>query len=617
MFFYTFLPKLLNMSLTAGIAILFVLLLRLPLKRAPKVISYALWTVVLFRLLCPVAAGSGFSLFSLFDVPTVQSDVIGSSMEYVPADIVHAEYPEVKLPIPGVSEAINEALPQGEEQLRADPLEGPVFIATYVWMVGVLGMAAYSAAGYIRLKRSLMASMLLRDNIYLADGISSPFVMGLVRPRIYLPSSLAERERDYIILHEQRHIRRLDHIIKALAFAALCIHWFNPLVWLAFALAGKDMEMSCDEAVIKKLGESVKADYSASLLSLATGRRIIAGVPLAFGEGDTKGRIKNLASRKKPAFWVVPFSVAACIALVVGLATNPVEEEADFSFLNYKNAIPIVADMEELTAIYCPSSQSGSDNIILIGAANGPALAKYLEQWEWRKCAAPRSALPTPGSVEFVIEEDYRITVHQRKSGSIRHYGEVEYRGETRYYSIDRNDYPDAVALVHAKNPAVDTAPAVQEWFNYLDSPADVLWPDSLEIEIPAFPDLTFRWVYGSIEAGNKSAASTLLTGMPIWNAFFADLSGDGLPEICATVSYASGMIDNRIVVHDYAAGATYELEDRGTYDYELALCDGRLLAIQSEYNGKPVALGPLSLVDKGDGTAELQAGFSPAEGIA
>lgn len=192
MSFYAFLPRLINMSLTASVAIVLVMLLRLLLKKAPKVISYALWGVVLFRLLCPVSIESGVSLFGLLDAPTTDSAVMTSRMEYVPENIVHTEYPSVVLPVPGVSEVINEALPQGEEQLRADPLEGPVFVATYVWMAGVLIMAIYSAASYIRLRRALALAARLQDNIYLADGISSPFVMGLLRPKIYLPSTLDE-----------------------------------------------------------------------------------------------------------------------------------------------------------------------------------------------------------------------------------------------------------------------------------------------------------------------------------------------------------------------------------------------------------------------------------------
>ena len=327
MSFYTFLPKILNMSLTASVAIIFVLLLRLLLKKAPKVISYALWGVVLIRLLCPVSIESGLSLFGLFDTPTVDRSERTSAVEYIPSNIVHTEFPSVVLPVPGIGEAITETLPQGEEQLRADPLEGPIFIATYVWWGGILVMAVYGIVTYLRLRRRLITASPLRDNIYLADDIDSPFVMGLIRPKIYLPSEMEEREQSYIILHEQHHIRRLDHIVKALAFVALCIHWFNPLVWVAFILSGKDMEMSCDEAVVRKLGTEIRADYTASLLSLATGKRIIAGMPLAFGEGNTKDRIKNLANWKKPAFWVVLVAVIACVVLAVCLLTNPSDDE--------------------------------------------------------------------------------------------------------------------------------------------------------------------------------------------------------------------------------------------------------------------------------------------------
>ena len=323
MAFYTFLPKILNMSLTASVAIVFVLLLRLLLKKAPKVISYALWAVVLIRLLCPVSIESGLSLFGLFDTPTVDMTEHSSAVEYIPSNIVHTEFPEVVLPVPGVGEAITEVLPQGEEQLRADPLEGPIFIATYVWWGGILVMAIYGIVTYLRLRRRLITASPLRDNIYLADDIDSPFVMGLFRPKIYLPSAMEEREQSYILLHEQHHIRRLDHIVKALAFVALCIHWFNPLVWVAFILSGKDMEMSCDEAVLRKLGDEIRYDYSASLLSLATGRRIFAGTPLAFGEGDTKSRIRNMLNWKKPKVWITVVATIICITVVAACVSNP------------------------------------------------------------------------------------------------------------------------------------------------------------------------------------------------------------------------------------------------------------------------------------------------------
>lgn len=323
MSWYRFLPALLNMSLTASVVTLFILFARLLLKRAPKIFSYALWYVVLFRLLCPVAVGSSFSLLGILDTPAVETHSAVSSIEYIPANIVHTEFPEIQMPVPGVSDVVNRQLPQGAEQLGADPLEFPTTFATYIWGAGFLTMAVYSVIAYFGIRKKLKVVIPLRDNIFIADDIKSPFVIGFFRPRIYLPCGLGGKEQEYIILHEQHHIRRLDHIVKALVFLALCIHWFNPLIWLAFVLMGKDMEMSCDEAVIRKMGENVRADYSASLLALATGRRLIAGTPLAFGEGDTKGRIRNLANWRKPAFWVILAAVAGCAMLAVCLLTNP------------------------------------------------------------------------------------------------------------------------------------------------------------------------------------------------------------------------------------------------------------------------------------------------------
>lgn len=331
MWSYTLLPKILNMSLTGGIVIALVLLIRLLLRKAPKIFSYALWAVVLFRLLCPVSFSSDFSLLNLFNSPTVTEN----SITYIPTDIAHNVNQQVNLPISGVSNAVNDALTQSEEQTAANPLEEPMAIATLLWLLGIAVMLIYSVISLLKLKRRLTGAVWLRDNIYLADHVATPFVIGVVRPKIYLPSPLSARERDYIILHEQTHIRRLDHIVKLVAFLALSIHWFNPLVWVAFVCCMKDMEMACDEAVMEKMGDGIRADYFASLLSLATGRKILAGAPLAFGEGDTKSRIKNVLRYKKPAFWIVAAAVVACIVLAVCLITNPrndtIVDESEFS----------------------------------------------------------------------------------------------------------------------------------------------------------------------------------------------------------------------------------------------------------------------------------------------
>lgn len=309
--------QILNMSLTGSVVILFVLAARLLLKKAPKIFSYALWAVVLFRLLCPVSLPSPVSLLELTKPQVTETAGITSSVSYIPAQIVSVEPRQEIVPAPQ------------PDTPRQEPVKTPVSaltIASYIWLAGMAVMAAYSILTYARLRCKLIGAVRYRNNIYLADHIASPFVLGILRPKIYLPSNTPLQEQRFIVAHERHHIRRGDHIVKLLAYGALCLHWFNPFAWVAFVQAGKDMEMSCDEAVIKKLGAHIRADYSASLLRLATHQRIIAGTPLAFGEGDTKGRVMNMAKWKKPKVWVSILCMLLCIAILVACAVNPESE---------------------------------------------------------------------------------------------------------------------------------------------------------------------------------------------------------------------------------------------------------------------------------------------------
>ena len=323
----------LGMSGTASIVILLVLLARLALRRAPKVFSYALWAVVLFRLLCPFAIESSFSLLPAAQVEDVPG--LGDA----PAQVI-----QVQTGITTVDRQVNDfflhhpyqGLPDLPEYAELPPQEprpaiqqgedvsGWHTVPAAVWLAGAVLLLGYSALSLLRLRRRLVGSVPLagEKNVRLADHIPSPFVLGVLRPRIYLPSGLPEEERDYILLHERTHIRRCDHVLRALAWLALTIHWFNPLVWLAFHLAGKDMEMSCDEAVLRRMGRDVRADYSSSLLRLSTGKRLPVG-PLAFGGGDPQSRIKNVLRYKKPAVWVIAAALIAVLCAGTALATNP------------------------------------------------------------------------------------------------------------------------------------------------------------------------------------------------------------------------------------------------------------------------------------------------------
>lgn len=292
----------LNMSLTGTIAIGLVLLVRLALKKAPRVCAYALWAVVLFRLLCPVSLSSPASVLNLAPVPAPEAPVAAVEFVSVPNEPV--------------------LLPEEEP---AAPSVSPLAVAGWIWAVGVGITAAWGIRAYLRLKARLATSAPVSPGVRAADDICSPFVLGLVRPVIYIPSGMPERQQAQILLHERHHIRRGDHIWKFLSCVALCLHWFNPAVWLAFLLADRDMELSCDEAVLNMLGPRVRSDYAQSLLDLSTGLQRVTA-PLAFGESETALRIRHVLGWRKAARWALPLAATVSTLVLAVTALNPVYE---------------------------------------------------------------------------------------------------------------------------------------------------------------------------------------------------------------------------------------------------------------------------------------------------
>ena len=308
--------RVLNMSLTGSIVIAVVLLARLLLRRAPKIYSYMLWAVVLFRLLCPISLSAGLSVLKPLPVTTTQGL---STVTYRPVEPV----------IPASGELGQEAArPEPAETVKAETGAQAMTLAAAVWLTVGGALAGCSLVQYIVLRRKLREAAPYRGEVYLSDSIAMPFVMGVIAPKIYLPSDTPIAERRFIIAHERHHLHRGDPLWKLLGYLALCVHWFNPLVWLAFFLGGKDMEMSCDEAVLNRLGEDIRADYSQALLRLATHKRLIAGMPLAFGEGETKGRVRNMARWRRPKVWVSGICAVLCLVVLAVCALNPQKSDS-------------------------------------------------------------------------------------------------------------------------------------------------------------------------------------------------------------------------------------------------------------------------------------------------
>lgn len=310
--------KLLNMSITAVWLILAVIILRAVLKKAPKYINLILWALVGFRLICPFNFESMLSL-----IP---------SAETIPSNIQVVSSPAIDTGINAVNQIVNPVISDFAEKpytIGYSPVDMVLKISFAVWLFGIGVMIIYSVISYLKLHRTVRASIRYNDNIYLCDNIKSPFILGIARPRIYLPSDITANQINPVIAHEKAHIRRLDHILKPLGFTVLSIHWFNPLVWVAYSLFCRDIEYACDEKVIKEMESEEKKTYSEALLSLSVTKRSIAACPLAFGETGVKSRIKSVLSYKKPALWIIIVSVVALVAVVIGFMTTPANESID------------------------------------------------------------------------------------------------------------------------------------------------------------------------------------------------------------------------------------------------------------------------------------------------
>jgi len=311
-----FFLKLLNMSITAGWLVLIVLMLRPLLKKAPKSIRCVLWGMVGFRLLCPFSFESILSL-----IP---------SAETVPSNILHTAEPVLETGINSLNTVLNPII---ADQLADEPhaLFPTAWLKFYtlvvIWALGVLIMLIYALVSYLRLRKRVKVSLHLEDRVYLCDEIVSPFILGIFRPRIYLPSFMEDERRAYVIAHETAHLRRRDHWWKPLGFALLTVYWFHPLIWVAYILLCRDIELACDEKVIKEMEAGDKKGYSEALLSCSTSRRGIAACPLAFGEVGVKKRIKSVLNYKKPALWLLIAAVIICVAVAVFFMTDPFTED--------------------------------------------------------------------------------------------------------------------------------------------------------------------------------------------------------------------------------------------------------------------------------------------------
>ena len=548
--------KIINMSISASWLVLAVLILRFVLKKAPKWINVLLWGIVAIRLICPFSFESTLSI-----IP---------SAETIPLNICMDTTPTINSGISAINNAVNPIISQSNTPMAGasvNPLQIIIGIYEYIWIFGMIALALYTAISYWRLRRKVDTAVRYKDNIFQSENVSFPFVLGIIKPRIYLPFKMNGQYLEHVVAHEQAHICRKDHWWKPLGFLLLMIHWFNPLMWLAYVLLCRDIELACDEKVIKELGNEQRGDYTQALVACSVNRRMIAACPLAFGEVSVKERVKSVMNYKKPAFWVIIISVIVCVGVAVCFLTNPKQD-------SYTLRIVVPAGSQE-KFVYTDEEVSTIRNSIKIWSGDGL------------------------GDTEVILSPVNKTTETRYTATYLTHGMPVEFDAEKdTWFKIGVNmqnpTNEDIIVYVEVENVEVrivDEINSVIKWFDYTENPSAM--DDESTINLPIYPDVTFSYNQAQIIASKPFDTSELtdhtilITGMPIWNAYFADLTGDDYPEICATYTFGSGIIDSRIIIYDYAKGSSYELSDRGYFDFTLRLneADGYLYVDKTKYN--------------------------------
>ena len=554
--------KIINMSISASWLILAVLILRLVLKKAPKWVNVLLWGIVAVRLICPFSFESALSL-----IP---------SAETFPEKIISGPSFDVQTGITPIDNRINDYL--GDRYFEgvtvpANNGNNIMTILTIVWTIGILLLVAYTVISYWRLHREIDTAVRYKDNIFQSENVKSPFVLGIIKPRIYLPFSMNDQDLEHVVAHEQAHICRKDHWWKPLGFLLLTVHWFNPLMWLAYVLLCRDIELACDEKVIKELSNEERADYTQALVACSVNRRMIAACPLAFGEVGVKERVKSVMNYKKPAFWIIVLAVITCVVVAVCFLTNPAGTALTKWTIDEIDMSAALSDVRSMTVRYNSDSVFCSD-----GDSN-----RFIATMD--KIRVGRNSISQ--NRDSNRDHSFTITINDNLH--------LHFSFDFSEIWVDNGVKPSFSYPITNPETARElmldfsftNRGTTEQWFDYLDNPEEMQWDGRMEANIPEFPDATFRWYPEKMEAVTEDGITPLYTGMPIWNAYFCDLTGDSLPELCSTISWGSGMIDSRVIIYDYANGASYELSDRGNFDFTLRFneADGYLYVTKMKYN--------------------------------
>ena len=436
--------ELFNMSITASWLVLAIVLFRLIFKKAPKWLRVIMWGLVGLRLICPFSFESVLSLIPSAEPVPPEIVHSHSSADVSGAEIFNAignNQVYYDLGVQDGSIVFTEySAPDGD---FINPLLIITYIASIVWIVGMVAMLLYTLISYLRILKNVREATPLKENIWVCDNISTPFILGIIKPRIFLPSSMNEQDTEFVIAHEKAHLKRRDHLWKPFGFALLTVYWFNPVLWVAYILLCRDIELACDEKVIKEMGAEIKKPYSEALINCSVPRKMISACPLAFGETGVKGRIKSVLNYKKPAFWVIIMAVATCIVLAVCFLTNPATDNKIENMGGVTN-ITIGSEYEGVSINFETASFSGESRYIELLWENktdkqvffGEPCYIYKKHGnEWVECKLPENYAWT--MIAYLLNAD-STTTHKYGLYGYEDFTAGKYRFET-YFSFEEN----------------------------------------------------------------------------------------------------------------------------------------------------------------------------------
>ena len=457
--------KLLNLSISASWLVLAVLVLRLISKRSPKWMNVLLWGIVALRLVLPFSIESALSL-----IPSAET-VSPAAVQFDPAPTITS----------GVSVIDNAVNPSLSEHFAAVPTASvnPLYvwteIAGWVWLIGLGAMLLYALVSYLRLRRRVSVSLPIQDHIYLCDAISSPFILGVVKPHIYLPSGLDEVQRQNVLAHEQAHLARRDHWWKPLGFALLAVYWFNPVLWLAYTLLCRDIELACDERVIRTMDESAVKTYSTVLLACSMPRKAVITCPLAFGEVGVKERVRNALHYKKPAFWVVAASVAVCVVVAVCFLTDPPTDTDTAGLVGFHREQVTYADVTDASGAQ-PSS-------VQLTAEETDAVYALLDAMQYKRLGAASAMQDCYARLYFISAAGERCEVMLSEREMLVNPitgGKTARLYELRSGSMELRDY--LLGCIGASEPAEEEMKTMTEPTLSLTLTVPTAWEDIAEL---------------------------------------------------------------------------------------------------------------------------------------